>query len=155
MCLWTETQDTHTHTLHGVTCRGSLLPFHLIEIKNIVHNFIAKSDLYVVESGITGFTRTPPLSKKKKSIISRDVAIEPHVFVMRLFSVEVTWLQLVYIIQPITIYLKNKKGSFSDTLWPSYVIFRNYRNKKGSIYTCTHIFSRKINNTTWRSVSHL
>lgn len=62
-------------------------------MKNIVHNFIAKSDLHVEDSGITVIKKTgrvythTPLSKKKKSIISRDVA---HVCVMRLFSMEVT-----------------------------------------------------------------
>lgn len=86
-------------------------------MKNIVHNFIAKSDLHVEDSGITVIKKTgrvythTPLSKKKKSIISRDVAIELHVCVMRLFSMEVTWLQLFFIwyLLPITIYLKNKK----------------------------------------------
>lgn len=66
-------------------------------MKNIVHNFIAKSDLHVEDSGITVIKKTgrvythihTPLSKKK-SIISRDVAIELHVCVMRLFSMEVT-----------------------------------------------------------------
>lgn len=69
-------------------------------MKNIVHNFIAKSDLHVEDSGITVIKKTgrvythththTPLSKKRKSIISRDVAIELHVCVMRLFSMEVT-----------------------------------------------------------------
>lgn len=66
-------------------------------MKNIVHNFIAKSDLHVEDSGITVikktgrvYTHTHTLKQKKKSIISRDVAIELHVCVMRLFSMEVT-----------------------------------------------------------------
>lgn len=68
-------------------------------MKNSVHNFIAKSDLHVEDSGITVIkktgrvythTHTHTLKQKKKSIISRDVAIELHVCVMRLFSMEVT-----------------------------------------------------------------
>lgn len=85
-------------------------------MKNIVHNFIAKSDLHVEDSGITVikktgrvYTHTHTLKQKKKSIISRDVAIELHVCVMRLFSMEVTWLQLFFYMIPTTDYYILKK----------------------------------------------